>query len=70
MAVWFVGAALLHDLVLLPLYALADRSVVRGLGAAGHRVGHRPRLQGSGGGRCTSVSRQRCPACSCSCGSR
>ncbi|WP_406192272.1 hypothetical protein OG331_05660 [Streptomyces sp. NBC_01017] len=36
-AVWFVGAALLHDLVLLPLYTVADRSVVRGLGAAGHR---------------------------------
>ncbi|MGG7570774.1 hypothetical protein [Streptomyces sirii] len=25
--VWFVGAALLHDLVLLPLYACADRGV-------------------------------------------
>ena len=25
--VWFVGAALLHDLVLLPLYSLADRAV-------------------------------------------
>lgn len=36
-AVWFVGAAVVHDLVLLPLYAVADRSVVRGLGAAGHR---------------------------------
>lgn len=36
-ALWFVGAALLHDLVLLPLYAAADRAVVRGLGAAGHR---------------------------------
>ena len=34
---WFVGAALLHDLVLLPLYALADRAVLRGLGAARHR---------------------------------
>ncbi|MEU0971302.1 hypothetical protein ABZ357_40050 [Streptomyces sp. NPDC005917] len=34
-ALWVVGAALLHDLVLLPLYALADRAVVRGLGAAG-----------------------------------
>jgi hypothetical protein len=34
---WFVGAALLHDLVLLPLYAAADRAVVRGLDAAGHR---------------------------------
>jgi hypothetical protein len=36
-ALWFVGAALLHDLVLLPLYAVADRAVARGLGAAGHR---------------------------------
>ncbi|MFJ8108986.1 hypothetical protein [Streptomyces sp. NPDC096132] len=36
-ALWFVGAALIHDLVLLPLYAVADRAVVRGLGAAGHR---------------------------------
>ncbi|MFD5841040.1 hypothetical protein [Streptomyces chartreusis] len=36
-AVWFVGAALVHDLVLLPLYSMADRAVVRGLGAAGHR---------------------------------
>ncbi|GAA2629384.1 MULTISPECIES: hypothetical protein [Streptomyces] len=26
-AVWFVGAALLHDLVLLPLYSLTDRAV-------------------------------------------
>ncbi|SOR80358.1 hypothetical protein SCNRRL3882_3813 [Streptomyces chartreusis NRRL 3882] len=31
-ALWFVGAALLHDLVLLPLYAALDRAVVRGLG--------------------------------------
>ncbi|MER5525687.1 hypothetical protein ABT075_13905 [Streptomyces sp. NPDC002677] len=36
---WVVGAALLHDLVLLPLYSLADRAAVRGLGAAGRRVG-------------------------------
>lgn len=27
-AVWFVGAVLLHDLVLFPLYALADRSLL------------------------------------------
>ncbi|CAL9582517.1 hypothetical protein SUDANB60_05044 [Streptomyces sp. enrichment culture] len=26
--VWFVGAALVHDLVLLPLYAAADRALV------------------------------------------
>ncbi|WP_407696892.1 hypothetical protein [Streptomyces dysideae] len=28
-ALWFVGAAVLHDLVLLPLYAAADRALVR-----------------------------------------
>ncbi|ATL27852.1 hypothetical protein KY5_2834c [Streptomyces formicae] len=33
-ALWFVGAALVHDLVLLPLYAGLDRVVVR---AAGRR---------------------------------
>jgi hypothetical protein len=38
-ALWFVGAALLHDLVLLPLYSLVDRAVVRGLGAVGRREG-------------------------------
>ncbi|WBO68374.1 hypothetical protein [Streptomyces camelliae] len=36
-ALWIVGAALLHDLVLVPLYGLADRLVVRCLGAAGRR---------------------------------
>ena len=30
---WFVGAAVLHDVVLVPLYALAER----GLRASGHR---------------------------------
>ncbi|CAL9507617.1 hypothetical protein SUDANB105_03545 [Streptomyces sp. enrichment culture] len=36
-ALWFVGAALLHDLVLLPLYAALDRAAVRGLDAARRR---------------------------------
>ncbi|MFI9357487.1 hypothetical protein [Streptomyces lydicus] len=36
--VWFAGAALLHDLVLLPLYALADRALARYTAARG---GHR-----------------------------
>ncbi|MET8830505.1 hypothetical protein ABZX40_34205 [Streptomyces sp. NPDC004610] len=36
-AVWLVGAALLHDLVLLPLYAGADRAVTGSLAAIGHR---------------------------------
>lgn len=36
-ALWFVGAALVHDLVLLPLYAGADRVVARGLGVVGRR---------------------------------
>lgn len=36
-ALWIVGAALLHDLVLLPLYTAADRAVTGGLGATGRR---------------------------------
>lgn len=36
-ALWFVGAAVLHDLVLLPLYATLDRATVRGLGAVRRR---------------------------------
>lgn len=34
-AVWFVGAAVGHDLLLFPLYALVDRSLLR--------LAHRPR---------------------------
>jgi hypothetical protein len=34
---WFVGAAVLHDLVLLPLYAAVDRAVTGTLGAVGRR---------------------------------
>lgn len=33
--VWFVGAALVHDLLLYPLYMLADRSAQAGLARAG-----------------------------------
>ncbi|KIE24336.1 lipoprotein [Streptomyces sp. MUSC 125] len=36
-ALWLVGAALLHDFVLLPLYTVADRAVVQGLDATRHR---------------------------------
>ncbi|MDX3641297.1 hypothetical protein P1P70_18095 [Streptomyces sp. MB09-02B] len=36
-ALWFVGAAVVHDLVLLPLYATADRVLVRASGEVGHR---------------------------------
>lgn len=36
-ALWFVGAALVHDLVLVPLYAGVDRVLVRGAAAAGRR---------------------------------
>ncbi|WP_425839507.1 hypothetical protein [Streptomyces fractus] len=41
-ALWFVGAALVHDLALVPLYAGVDRLLVRGFAAAGRRewVGH------------------------------
>ncbi|MGA8113045.1 MAG: hypothetical protein WCA46_05230 [Actinocatenispora sp.] len=41
-AVWFVGAVVGHDLVLLPLYAIADRSVVEVLR---HRAGPVPALR-------------------------
>ncbi|RAJ73646.1 hypothetical protein K377_07078 [Streptomyces sp. PsTaAH-137] len=33
--VWFAGAALVHDLVLLPLYGAVDRAVLGALGAMG-----------------------------------
>ena len=36
-ALWFVGAAVVHDVVLLPLYATLDRAVVWASGAIGHR---------------------------------
>ncbi|MFJ9626894.1 hypothetical protein ACIRU8_04250 [Streptomyces sp. NPDC101175] len=41
-ALWLAGAAVLHDMVLLPLYTGADRALVRALGVAGHRewTGH------------------------------
>ncbi|MEU2711455.1 hypothetical protein [Streptomyces sp. NPDC007205] len=40
-AIWFVGAALLHDLILLPLYSLADLSA---LSVPRHRAAGRPSL--------------------------
>lgn len=38
-AVWFVGAALVHDLLFVPAYALADRAL-RAVAARGERRGH------------------------------
>ncbi|MCZ0982123.1 hypothetical protein O1L60_33275 [Streptomyces diastatochromogenes] len=53
-ALWFVGAALLHDLVLLPLYAVTDLAVQRVLGR-GRGRGH-----GQGQGRAgTGEGRER-----------
>lgn len=37
---WFVGAAVLHDLVLLPLYVVADRLLVRSVGRRREWVNH------------------------------
>jgi hypothetical protein len=37
--VWFVAAAVLHDLVLLPLYSLADRAAQRAAGGTPRRRG-------------------------------
>ncbi len=39
-ALWFVAAAVLHDLVLLPLYALADRAVAAVLPAPARWINH------------------------------
>ncbi|MFC5673197.1 hypothetical protein [Streptomyces incanus] len=39
-ALWFVGAAVLHDLVLLPLYAAADRALVKSTGRHREWVNH------------------------------
>ena len=35
--VWFLGAVVAHDLILFPLYALADRSLARALALMRHR---------------------------------
>jgi type IV secretory pathway TrbD component len=39
-ALWFVGAALLHDLVLLPVYAGLDRALVKAVGRHRERVAY------------------------------
>nr|WP_232789560.1 hypothetical protein [Streptomyces jeddahensis] len=44
-AAWFVGAALVHDLVLVPLYSLADRGLQEALGGGRYR-----RRDGAGDG--------------------
>ncbi|WP_405590643.1 hypothetical protein [Streptomyces sp. NBC_01092] len=36
-ALWFVGAAIVHDLVLVPLYGAADQALLRGFEAADRR---------------------------------
>lgn len=44
-AVWFLGAVALHDLVLFPVYALADRALRAGIHTfADRRPGDRPRI--------------------------
>lgn len=43
-AVWFVGAAVAHDVVLFPLYAIADRSVTAVLRRRGRGLPPRPWL--------------------------
>jgi hypothetical protein len=42
--IWFAGAVIAHDLVLFPLYALADRSLRSGLRALWPRIGVTPAL--------------------------
>jgi hypothetical protein len=44
-AVWFLAAIIAHDLVLFPLYALADRSLTSAFAAVrGRRTGPTPRV--------------------------
>lgn len=43
MVLWFLGAVVAHDLILFPLYALADRSLSSGLRAL-RRGGNGPRV--------------------------
>ncbi|KAA0023724.1 hypothetical protein [Antrihabitans cavernicola] len=42
--VWFLAAVIGHDLLLFPLYAIADRSLTVGLRAVRGRLPHRARL--------------------------
>ncbi|MGW1668152.1 hypothetical protein [Streptomyces sp. NPDC002324] len=57
-ALWFVGAAVVHDLVLLPLYTTADRALVRAAASSGRRVGA-PRTPSR---QCGSAAYVRVPA--------
>lgn len=43
-AVWFAGAVVVHDLILFPVYALADRSLRTGLAAVRGRVPRMPAI--------------------------
>ena len=43
-AVWFIGAALLHDLVLFPLYAVVDRALRAGFHVVRKKTGKRNAL--------------------------
>ena len=59
-AVWFVGAVIGHDLLLMPLYSLADRSV---MAAFRHRAAEAAR---GAVDQLPAGARRRCPACCCS----
>lgn len=52
--VWFLGAVIAHDLVLFPAYALADRTMLRGLSAL-------PRRSAAGGFLVSPVNYVRVP---------
>ena len=63
-AVWFIAAVIGHDLVLMPLYSIADRSV---LAAVRHRAPDAAR-QSRGSTTCGCLPG--CRPCCCSYGSR
>ena len=61
-AVWFLGAVVGHDLLLMPLYSLADRSA---LAAIRHRTPRLPVIRGSTTCGYPPGSRHCCCSCGC-----
>ena len=65
-AVWFAGAVVGHDLVLMPLYSIADRSVLDGAGCGSSAVTARG-LMRSRSASITADSRNSAPVTASQC---
>ncbi|MBQ1017589.1 hypothetical protein KBX71_06865 [Micromonospora sp. D93] len=62
MLLWFVGAAIAHDLVLFPIYATADRLLRGALGRSGNRGMDGPAAHHPMPGRPSTLNHIRVPA--------